>query len=327
MRRRAFTLLLGSAVLALPFGASAQKAPVRIGFLAAGAATSITAASVTSEINEGLRANGLIEGRDYILEQRYAAGHYERFSDMARELAQSGVSVILVNTISAVRAAQQLTPPVPVVMLSINDPVGTGLIAGLARPGGHTTGMATMNEDVAPKMLEFQHEIVPQAKRVAVIFNPVNPTNPPMVDNIRTYAGGMGITVLPVVVRMPEGLETAFSVIAGDNADAIQLVADSSNLDLGDRIAAFAIEHRLPCFATWPAIAELGGLLAYGPSRQKLFVRAANYVKRILDGANPADLPVEQPTEIELWINLKTAKSIGLTIPPSVLARADKVIE
>jgi putative ABC transport system substrate-binding protein len=327
MRRRKFIALLGGAALAQPFAARAQKGLVRIGFLAAGSATSITAAAVTAEINEGLRANGMVEGRDYVLEQRYAAGHYERFPDMARELAQTGVGIILVNTISAVRAAQRLMPPVPVVMLSINDPVGTGLIASLARPGGHTTGMATMNEDVAPKMLEFQHAIVPQAKRIAVFFNPVNPTNPPMVDNIRTYAGTMGITVLPVVLRMPEGLDAAFSAIEEQKTDAIQLVADSSNLDLGDRIAAFAIEHRLPCFATWPAIAELGGLLAYGPSRRKLFVRAANYVKRISDGANPADLPVEQPTEIELWINMKTAKSIDLTIPLSLLARADKVIE
>ena len=327
MKRRDFIRLVGGTAAAWPLAGRAQKAPFRIAFLAAGSATSATAKAVTVEINDGLRANGLIEGRDYVLEQLYAAGHYEQFPDMARQLAQTGSDVILVNTISAVRAAQQLVPPVPVVMLPINDPVGTGLVASLARPGGHTTGMATMNEDVAPKMLEFQHAIVPQAKRVAVIFNPVNPTNPPMVDNIRAYAGGMGITVLPVVVRMPEGLDTAFSAIAGENADAMQLVADSSNLDLGDRIAAFAIEHRLPCFATWPPIAELGGLLAYGPSRQKLFVKAANYVKRILDGANPADLPVEQPTEIELWINLKTAKSIGLTIPPSLLARVDKVIE
>jgi putative ABC transport system substrate-binding protein len=327
MRRREFIAILGATGLAQPFSARAQKAPVRIGFLAAGSATSVTAAAVTAEINQALRANGLIEGHDYILEQRYSAGHYEQFPDMARELAQNGVGVILVNTISAVRAAQQLIPPLPVVMLSINDPVGTGLVASLARPGGHTTGMATMNEDVAPKMLEFQQTIVPQAKVVAVLFNPVNPTNPPMVDNIRAQAYARGMTVLPVVLRTPEGLDAAFSTIASGKAEAIQLVADSSNLDLGDRIAAFAIEHRLPSFATWPALAELGTLLAYGPSRRKLFVKAAYYVKRILDGADPADLPVEQPIQIELWINIKTGKALGLEIPPTLLARADEVIE
>ena len=249
MNRRSFIALLGGAA-AWPLAARAQKALVRIGLLAAGAANSVTAAAVTAEINEGLRESGMIEGRDYVLVSRYAAGRYERFPDLARELAQDGISIILVNTISAVRAAQQLTPPVPVVMISINDPVGTGLIASLARPGGHTTGMATMNEDVAPKMLEFQHMIVPQAKVVAVLFNPVNPTNPPMVDKIRGHAGAMGMTVLPVELRTPEGLDTAFSTIAAGQADALQLVADSSNLDLGDRIAAFAIEHRLPSFAT-----------------------------------------------------------------------------
>jgi putative ABC transport system substrate-binding protein len=327
MKRRDFIRLVGGTAAAWPFAARAQKTPFRIGFLAAGSANSITAAAVTAEINEGLRANGLIEGRDYVLEQRYAAGHYQQFPDMARELAQIGVSVILVNTILAVRAAQQLIPPVPVVMLSINDPVGTGLVASLARPGGHTTGMATMNEDVAPKMLEFQQTIVPQAKVVAVLFNPVNPTNPPMVDNIRAQASARGMTVLPVVLQTPEELDAALSTIATGKADAIQLVADSSNLDLGDRIAAFAIEHRLPSFATWPALTELGMLLAYGPSRRKLFVNAAKYVKRILDGDNPADLPVEQPTQIELWVNMRTAKTIGLTVPPPLLVRADQVIE
>ena len=327
MKRRDFIRLVGGTAAAWPLAGRAQKAPFRIGFLAAGSATSATAKAVTAEINDGLRANGLIEGRDYVLEQRYAAGHYEQFPDMARQLAQTGSDVILVNTISAVRAAQQLVPPVPVVMLSINDPVGTGLVANLARPGGHTTGMATMNEDVAPKMLEFQQTIAPRAKTVAVLFNPVNPTNPPMVDNIRAQANARGMTVLPVVLRTPEGLDAALSEIAAGKADAIQLVADSSNLDLGDRVAGFAIERQLPSFATWPALAEMGVLLAYGPSRRKLFVRAGYYVKRILDGTDPADLPVEQPSQIELWINLKTAKLIGITFPPTLLAVADEVIE
>jgi putative tryptophan/tyrosine transport system substrate-binding protein len=161
---------LGGVALARPFAAGAQKAPVRIGFLSAGAADSLTATAIIAEINEGLRDNGMVEGRDYVLELRYAAGNYEQFPDMAREIAQAGVAVILVNTISAVRAAQRLTPPVPVVMISINDPVGTGLVASLARPGGHTTGMATLNDDLTPKMLEFQRTIVPKAKVVATLW-------------------------------------------------------------------------------------------------------------------------------------------------------------
>jgi putative ABC transport system substrate-binding protein len=182
--------------------------------MSAGAAGSLTATAIVAEINEGLRNNGMIEGRDYVLELRYAAGNYEQFPDMAREIAQAGVSVILVNTISAVRAAQRLTPPLPVVMISINDPVGTGLVASLARPGGHTTGMATLNDDLTPKMLEFQRMIVPKAKVVATLFNPANPTNPPMLDNLRAQAGAMGMSVLPVVLQPPEGLAAAFSMLA-----------------------------------------------------------------------------------------------------------------
>jgi putative ABC transport system substrate-binding protein len=214
MRRREFITLLGGAAAAWPLGARAQKAPVRIGFMSAGAAGSLTATAIVAEINEGLRNNGMIEGRDYVLELRYAAGNYEQFPDMAREIAQAGVSVILVNTISAVRAAQRLTPPLPVVMISINDPVGTGLVASLARPGGHTTGMATLNDDLTPKMLEFQRMIVPKAKVVATLFNPANPTNPPMLDNLRAQAGAMGMSVLPVVLQPPEGLAAAFSMLA-----------------------------------------------------------------------------------------------------------------
>jgi putative tryptophan/tyrosine transport system substrate-binding protein len=326
MRRREFITLLGGAA-AWPITAHAQKATIRIGFLFAGAAGSLTTAAQIAEINEGLHDNGMIEGRDYVLESRFAAGKYERFPDMAHELAQSGVRVILVNTIAAVRAAQRLTPPVPVVMISINDPVGTGLVTSLARPGGYTTGMATLNDDLTPKMLEFQHTIVPKAKVLGVLLNPVNPTNPPMLDDLRARAGAMGMTVHSVILRSSEELDTALSTLAAGKPDALQLLADSANLDMGDRIAAFAIEHRLPFFATWPPIVELGGLLAYGASRRKLLIRAGYYVKRILDGASPADLPVEQPTPIELWINMKTAKALGVAIPFQLQQLADRLIE
>jgi putative ABC transport system substrate-binding protein len=218
VKRREFITLLGGVAASWSLAAWAQKAPVRIGFLSAGAAGSLTATAIVAEINEGLRNNGMIEGRDYVLELRYAAGNYEQFPDMAREIAQAGVSVILVNTISAVRAAQRLTPPLPVVMISINDPVGTGLVASLARPGGNTTGMATLNDDLTPKMLEFQRMIVPKANAVATLFNPVNPTNPPMLDNLRAQAGAMGMSVLPVVLQPPEGLAAAFSMLASEQS-------------------------------------------------------------------------------------------------------------
>jgi putative ABC transport system substrate-binding protein len=327
MRRREFIALVGG-TLTLPFAARAQKAPIRIiGFLYAGTEGTPTTTAQIAEINDGLRDNGMIEGRDYVLESRFAAGKYERFPKMARELAQAGARVIIVSAITAVRAAQRLTPPVPIVMIGINDPVGTGLVASLARPGGYTTGIASLNQDLTPKMLEFQRMIVPEAKVVGVLFNPANPTNPQMLDELRARAGAMGMTVHSVILRSPEELDMALSELVARQPDTLQLLGDSANLYLGDRIAPFAIEHRLPFFATWPPMVELGGLLAYGPSRRKLTLRAAYYVKRILDGASPADLPVEQPTQIELWINLKTAKALGIEVPFQLQQLADRVIE
>jgi putative ABC transport system substrate-binding protein len=159
-----------------------------------------------------------------VLESRFADGRYERFPDLARELGQAGASVILVSTIAAVRAAQRLDPAVPVVMIAINDPVGTGLVASLARPGGHTTGMATLNEDLTPKILEFQRMIVPEAKILGILLNPANPSNPPMVDNIRARAGAMGVTVHSVTLRFPEELDAALAALAAGKPDALQLL-------------------------------------------------------------------------------------------------------
>jgi len=246
---------------------------------------------------------------------------------LARELAQAGARVILANTIASVRAAQNLNPPVAVVMLAINDPVGTGLIASLARPGGYTTGMATLSEDLTPKLIEFQREVIPTATTIAALFNPANPTNPKFVANLQTAASSMGMQVLPFALKSPDELDSVFSTLAAQHPDTLQLVADSGNVDLMDRIAALALAHRLPSFSTITGYARFGGLMAYGIDGRKVVMRAQFFVKRILAGAKPGDLPVEQPTKIELAINLKTAKALGLTIPPNLLGRADEVIE
>jgi len=327
LKRRVFFGLSSGATVAWPLRVGAQKSPARIGVLFAGSADSRLSKARLAAINEGLRANGMVEGRDFVLEARFANGRYERFPDLADELARAGARIILVHTIAAVRAAQRLVPPLPVVMMAINDPVGTGLIASLARPGGTTTGQATLNEDTTPKMLEFLRTIVPEAKVVGILFNPGNPSNPTMVDSIRTRIGTMGMTVQAAAVRFPEDLDTALATLAATKPDALLLLPDAANLDLADRIAAFAIEHRLPFLISWPEVVDFGGLLGYGASERKLLLRTGYYVKRILDGANPADLPVEQPTEIELRLNARTARAIGLTFPPTMLARADDVIE
>jgi putative tryptophan/tyrosine transport system substrate-binding protein len=327
MRRRQFLGVLGGALFARPYETSAQKAPVRIGFLTSGAAASINSAYQIKAIKRGLESSGLIEGRDYIFEPRFSGGRYEQFPEMAHELAQTGVSVILVNTIASVRAAQRLVPSVPVVMVSINDPVGMGLITSLARPGGHTTGLATLNEDLTPKLLEFQHAIVPEARSMAVLYNPANPTNPAFVESLRRHADALGTSVTPIEIRSRDDLEAAFAALPAQRPDTLQVISDSGTFDLIDRIAALALANRLPTFATSSDFAGFGGLLAYGASREQLYIRSAYYVKRILDGADPGDLPVEQPSRIELWINLKTAKALNLTVPASLLATADGVIE
>lgn len=327
MRRRRFLGVLGGAVVALPYQAVAQKALPRIGFLASGAAASINSAVQVKTIKRGLEDNGLIEGRDYIFEARFSGGRYERFPELARELAEAGVSVILVNTIASVRAAQSLVPPVAVVMMSINDPIGTGLIASLARPGGHTTGVATLAEDLTPKLIEFQRAILPNATSIAAIYNPANPTNSAFLKDLRERAGALGMSVAAIEVRSRDELEAAFEALPGHRPDVLQVISDSGLLDLSDRIAALALKIRLPTFSTSPDFTRFGGLIAYGASRETLYLRAAYFVRRILDGANPADLPVEQPSRIELWINLRTAKSLNLTVPASLLAIADEVIE
>jgi putative tryptophan/tyrosine transport system substrate-binding protein len=328
MRRREFLCLLGgSAAGAWSSLSIAQKVPKRIGLLGSGAATSVITASQVATIKEGLRNNGLIDGRDYVLDARFAAGRYERFSELARELAEAGSAVILTNTIASVRAAQGLTPPVPVVMLSINDPIGTGLIASLAKPGNHTTGLATLNEDLTPKLLEFFRACLPKAASIAALFNPANPTNVKFVEDLHPRANAIGIAVQPAGLNSPDVLDETFSELAVKKPEALLVLSDSGLLDLSDRIAALALAHRLPTFSTSPTLAQFGGLLAYGAPREKLFLRAAYFVKRIFDGANPGDLPVEQPTRIELWINLKTAKTLGLDMPLHLQQLADEVIE
>jgi putative tryptophan/tyrosine transport system substrate-binding protein len=332
MRRREFLGALGGAALGgsalgWPCKTRAQKPPVRIGFLASGAAASINSAFQIKTIERGLESNGLVEGRDYIFEPRFSGGRDEQFREMAQELAQAGVSMILANTIASVRAAQRLVPPVPVIMVSINDPVGAGLITSLARPGGHTTGVASLNEDLIPKLLEFQRAILPNARSIAALYNPANPTSPAFLENLRIHAGALGMSVMPVEMQSRDELEAAFAALPSRHPDALQVISDSGTLDLSDRIAALARANRLPAFATSPDFARLGGLMAYGAPREQPFIRSAYYVKRILDGADPGELPVEQPSRIELWINLRTAKALDLIVPASLVAAANEVIE
>jgi putative tryptophan/tyrosine transport system substrate-binding protein len=327
MKRRQFLHGLGAVAMGLPGKAAAQKAPPRIGFLASGAAASIGSEQQVRALKRGLEANGLLEDRDYVFEPRFAGGRDARFPEMARELAALGVSVILAGTVASVRAAQSLAPSVPVVMLSIDDPVGVGLIAGLASPGGATTGTATLDAALIPELLELQRELFPKATSIAVLTHPANPANQAYVSDLRHRARERGLSVTGVEVGSRDELEAAFAALPAQRADLLHVISDSDLLDLSDRIAALALMHRLPTFSTVADFTRFGGLLGYGPWREKLTLRAAWYLKRILEGTAPADLAVEQAATPELWINLRTAKALGLPMPASLLASADEVIK
>ena len=327
MKRRAFIAALSGVGFGWPLSLRAEKASVRIGYLSANSAASRVSADAVAAIKEGLADNGLIEGRDYLFEARFVDGKYERFPAKARELSEARVHIIIANTIAAVHAAQALTPAVPIVMAPINDPVGNGLIASLARPGGLTTGLATLNEDTTVKLLEYQRTMLPKSATTAALFNPKNPSNIRAVTDLQRRGKDLGITIDAVALDSPDTLDDAFAKIAENHPDALQVIGDSSTLGMSDLIAAKALALGLPSFGAAPAFGEYGGLIGYGASRQSLLTRAGYYVKKILDGANPGELPVEQPTKIELWLNLKTAKALNLAIPPTLIAIADEVIE
>jgi putative ABC transport system substrate-binding protein len=318
--------MTGSLAL-LPLGVHAQKSPARIGLLGSGAPTSLYTLNLVKAVKQGLLDSGLVEGRDYSFQSRYAEGRYERFPALAQELAQTGVTIILAHTIASVRAAQSLNPPVAVVMLSINDPVGAGLVASLSKPGGNTTGLANLEEGLTSKLLEFQRIIVPTAATMAALFNPGNPTHPYFLETLRAQAEAFSMGLVPAELKSPDALEDVFAELAAKRPDTLQIMSDAGIFDLGERIAALAQMHRIPSFATSPEFVEAGGLLAYGASRRRLFVRSGYYVNRILAGSQPADLPVEQPTRVELSINMRTAKALNLVVPTTLLARADEVVE
>jgi putative ABC transport system substrate-binding protein len=324
MRRREFITLIG-AVAAAPFAAMAQKRLAVIGFMGSGAAE--TSAHLLNAIVQGLRENGLIVGKDVQLVDRWAEGHYERFSAFARELSEKGAHVIIVTTIAGARAAQQTTSVIPIVMASMNDPVGNGLVASLARPGGNTTGMASLNQDLTPKLVEFLRAALPDATNAAVLFNPTNPSNAAYFENVRLHAVPRGITVQGFALSTPDKLDETFVAIAEKRPDVLLVIPDAATLDLGTRLAALSLKHRIPILSTDSDLTSVGGLISYGISRRENYRRSAYFVKRILDGASPADLPVEQPTRVRLSVNLKTAKELGVTLPPSLLSAADEVIE
>jgi putative tryptophan/tyrosine transport system substrate-binding protein len=325
MQRREFITLVGGAVTVWSLGARAQQRPPGIALLISGAADS--SAILVDAFKAGMSDNGLVEARDYVLDVRFADGNYSRFPMLAVEVAQRKPAAIVVTTISAALAAQRASTTIPIVMTGLIDPVGAGLITSLARPGGNTTGMSSMAQDMTSKGLELLKTVVPTARTIAALFNPANAGNRQIMEDVRIQANMLGLTILPVEFKGPAALDATFDTAASLHPDALLVVGDAALIDLREHIAALALRHRLPTVSSIPELTDAGGLIGYGPPRREMYRRAANYVKKVLDGSAPANLPVEQPTLIELSINLQTAKALGLTIPESLLIRADKLIE
>ena len=325
MRRREFITLVGSAV-AWPLAARAQQPRPVIGFLVSGSSDSF--AIFVNAFKQGMLDNGMVEVRDYLLDLRFADGDYGRFPTLADEVVQRKPAAIIVTTISAARAAQRATSTIPIVMTGLIDPVGVGLIASLARPGGNITGLSNMAQDVMPKLVEILRTTFPTIRMIAILFNPNNPANREMMSKeIPAQASSIGVTIRPVEFRGAKELDATFAALGQQPPEALVIMSDAALYDLRERISALALRHRLATIAYVPEFTDVGALMSYGPPRRAMYRRSADYVKKILSGAKPADLPVQQPTQMELSINLRTAKTLGITIPDGLVARADRIVD
>jgi len=276
---------------------------------------------------QGLRELGYVEGKNIVIEWRSAEGKSDRLPGLAAELVRLKVDLVVSGGVATTRAAKQATVTIPVVMASDDDPVGSGFAASLARPGGNITGLSTLSPEISGKQLELLKEIVSKLSRVAIGGDVTRPGIPQALREINVAADALGVQVQYLELREPKDIETAFRAASKEHADAVLVLGSPVLLSQRRQIADVAAKSRLPAIYPRPEFVEDGGLMSYGVSFTDLFRRAATYVDKILKGAKPADLPIEQPTKFELVINLKTAKQIGLTIPPNVLARADKVIK
>jgi putative tryptophan/tyrosine transport system substrate-binding protein len=301
-----------------------EKVP-RIGFLSA---TSPSAQNAFLDaFKQGLRDLGYVVGQNVALEIRAAEGKYDSLPDRAAELVRLKVDVIFAASAPAIKAAKQATSTIPIVFETLSDPVADGFVANLARPGGNLTGLAGLAPELSGKRLELLKEVVPRLTRVAVLLNPDNPNARRLLKETEISAQALGMQLQVLQVRHPDELDKAFSAMTKARAGALTVIPDPTLQAERKKVADLSAKTRLPAIYGISGVAEIGGLMVYAPSLHDLWRRAATYVDKILKGAKPADLPVEQPTKFEFIVNLKAAKQIGLTIPPNVLARADRVIK
>ncbi len=330
--RRAFLGMLAGNFFAAPLAASAQQAAKvpRIGYLVTGSPESPETRAVLAAFRQGLREHGYVEGQNIVIEYRAAEGKMERLPDLAAELAALKVDLIVAPNTPAARAARQATTTIPIVAPVMGDPIGDGLVASLARPGGNITGLTFLGPELVPKRLQVFKEALPKVSRVAALWHPGafgERTNQEMLKGTEAAARTLGVHLQFAEVGGADDFDRAFSTMTRERADALIVFPGPMLFNERKRIVGLAAKHRLPSMFSAREFVELGGLISYGASIADLIRRAATHVDKILKGAKPGDLPVEQPTKFELVINLKTAKALGLTIPKSLLQRADEVIQ
>jgi putative ABC transport system substrate-binding protein len=326
MRRRELLLLLGGMMPAARALRAQQKAMPVIGFL--GVASPGPYAPFVAAFRQGLSETGYVEGQNLAIEFRWAEGHYDRLPALAADLVGRKVDVIATSGGgSSARAAKSATSTIPIVFTTGGDPVESGLVASLARPGGNLTGVSMMFTELMPKRLELLSELVPQAAVIALLVNPNNSGTEPMIRDVQQAAHAKGVQVHILQAGTESEIDAAFATLVELHAGALIVSPDPFLGSRRQQLVALASRHAVPAIYEWREFAALGGLISYGPSVAAAFRQAGTYAGKILNGATPADLPVQQPTTFELVVNLKTAKTLGLTVPPSILARADEVIE
>ena len=330
LSRRAFVGSLAASVASLaivfrPQSAYAQQPapPRRIGVLHM--AFSIEGKEAQA-FRQGLRDAGYFEGRDVVIEWRFANGDYDRIPKLVADLVQSKVEVIVVVSTVAAQAIKRATLTIPIVMASAADPVGSGLITNLARPGGNVTGLSQMTVELSAKRLQLLKEAIPRISRVAVLWNPATPFHPKVIEELKAAAPSLAIELSFVSVQTPEEIGPAFSAVSRTHGEALYVIDDPLFITHRTTVLKLASKARLPAIYGERNFADAGGLMSYGANYSELFRRSAGYVDKILKGPKPGDLPIEQPTTFDLVVNLKTAKALGLTIPQSILLQADEVI-
>jgi putative tryptophan/tyrosine transport system substrate-binding protein len=320
-------VLAAAGTLLLPRAARAQMAKRRrIAYLSPGLRVSVSSGPYLGAFRQGLRALGYAD-EDIAIEIRYADGHLERLPDLAAELVHLAPEVIVADSPQAIQAAKQATSTIPIVMAGSGDPVAAGFVASLAHPGGNVTGLSTVSSEMAGKWLQLLKTAIPGAERIAFLVNPGNPQHVPLLQVARQAARTLRTEILPVEARAADEIDGAFATMTHEHAEALIVARDPVFFSERSRIVELAAGHNLPAIYGFGEFAAIGGLMSYGPDQNDLIRRAATYVDKILKGAKPADLPVEQPTRFRLVVNLKTAQALGLTIPPVIVAGADEVIE